>query len=570
MAPKRARTAAASASPSSSSQSNTAAPKLTLSGGAPHHSSLVALWRDERLTDFAVCAEGVEFKAHRVALASCSGYFLNLFESGMRDAADATHALEGISPAVLRVLLAFVYEGKCEIDEGLLTEVLEASARLVVDALKEACAHAIGARLAPSNALNVWRLADTFTLPALEKAAVEAALRGFEELPPQLVTGAEVLALVQEDRLVARSEEAIFQWCVRWWEAGERPEAELLAVMKHVRFAAMAEGFVRETVGAWPALGSAEARGMLFNALLPLLGGTKVVPRSGFSPRVIYTMGGEDSDGGKLSTVELYDPQNASWTEVASMTGPRYWHSCVALGGKVYAAGGVGAAGALHTAEVYDPQNDQWQPLANMTTRRCRFGLAAVGGKVYAIGGQQSGVPLESVEAYDPQLGAWALVASMSGKRSYNASVVLDGKIYSMGGTRDGVRLDTAEVYGPQADSWQRVASMPQARARHAATAMGGKIYVTGGCNGQNVGNVSVESVCVYDPQADAWTQLANMIIARRQHASAAVNGKLYVFGGVGVGGKLSTAEVYDPASNSWAQGPSFASARYNLAVVAL
>ena len=60
---KRARTAAASAS-SSSSQPAAAAPKLTLSGGVPHHPSLVALWRDERLSDFAICAEGVEFKAH--------------------------------------------------------------------------------------------------------------------------------------------------------------------------------------------------------------------------------------------------------------------------------------------------------------------------------------------------------------------------------------------------------------------------------------------------------------------------------------------------------------------------
>ena len=79
----------------------------------PHHPALAGLWRDERLTDFALSAEGVEFKAHRVALASSSGYFLNLFESGMRDAADATHALEGISAAVLKALLAFVYEGQC-------------------------------------------------------------------------------------------------------------------------------------------------------------------------------------------------------------------------------------------------------------------------------------------------------------------------------------------------------------------------------------------------------------------------------------------------------------------------
>ena len=80
MAPKRARTAAATrASASSSSQSSDAATtKLTLHGGVPHHPALAGLWRDERLTDFAVSAEGVEFKAHRVALASSSKYFLNL------------------------------------------------------------------------------------------------------------------------------------------------------------------------------------------------------------------------------------------------------------------------------------------------------------------------------------------------------------------------------------------------------------------------------------------------------------------------------------------------------------
>merc|ERR1711938_95029 len=156
MAPKRARTAAASAS-SSSSPADGAAPKLTLHGGVPHHPALAGLWRDERLTDFAVSAEGVEFKAHRVALASSSKYFLNLFESGMRDAADATHALEGIRPKALEVLLAFIYEGKCQVDEGQLTEVLEASARLVVDDLKAACASSRSCRRIRRRARRWWR-----------------------------------------------------------------------------------------------------------------------------------------------------------------------------------------------------------------------------------------------------------------------------------------------------------------------------------------------------------------------------------------------------------------------------
>jgi N-acetylneuraminic acid mutarotase len=569
MAPKRARTAAGSSSASSSSQpANAAATKLTLYGGVPHHPSLAGLWREERLTDFAVCAEGVEFKAHRVALASSSKYFLNLFESGMRDAADATHALEGIRPKALEVLLAFIYEGKCEIDEGLLGEVLEASARLVVDALKEACADAIGARLVPSNALNVWRLADTFTLPALEKAAEEAALRGFEELPAQLATGAEVVALVQEDRLVAKSEEAVFKWCVRWWEARERPEAELLAVMKHVRFAAMAEGFLRETVVPWPALRSAEGLSMVLTAVLPAVGDTKTVPRSGFGPRLIYLVGGHG--GGAISTAELYDPQVASWTQLAGMMESRYAHGCVALDGKLYAVGGIGAAyEALDTAEVYDPQADGWQPLAKMSTARYGLGLAAVVGKVYAIGGSDGSSSLDLVEAYDPQLGAWALVASMSENRRSHASVVLDGKIYAMGGDGGfgGGSLDTVEAYDPQIGSWQQVVSMPRGLAAHAAAAMGGKIYVTGGSYQLE----SVNSVYVYDPQADAWTQLASMSVARQHHASAAVGGKLYVFGGYGAGFvRLGTAEVYDPASDSWAQVSSLTAARSALMAVAL
>ena len=129
--------------------------KITLDGGEAHHSSLAALWRQEKLTDIAVCAEGVEFKAHRAALAASSGYFLSLFDSGMRDATSPTHSIEGLRSPVLEALLAFIYEGWCQVETGLLSEMLDASARLVVDPLKKACAAAIGARLAPSNALNV-------------------------------------------------------------------------------------------------------------------------------------------------------------------------------------------------------------------------------------------------------------------------------------------------------------------------------------------------------------------------------------------------------------------------------
>ena len=120
MAPKRARTAAAAASTSCSSSPAGATTKLTLHGGVPHHPSLAGLWRDERLTDFAVSAEGVEFKAHRVALASSSKYFLNLFESGMRDATSHSIALDDISYPVFMVLLEYLYTDTFEMPDDAL------------------------------------------------------------------------------------------------------------------------------------------------------------------------------------------------------------------------------------------------------------------------------------------------------------------------------------------------------------------------------------------------------------------------------------------------------------------
>jgi len=155
------------------------------------------------------------------------------------------------------------------------------------------------------------------------------------------------------------------------------------------------------------------------------------------------------------------------------------------------------------------------------------------------------------------------------------------------------------EVYDPQVDSWQRVASMPRGLYRHAAAAMDGKIYVTGGETDQDgLGaparagcGASVNSAYVYDPQADAWTQLASMGTARKDHATASVGGKLYVFGGYGPGGagveddeddvddeddeddwhiKLSTAEVYDPASDNWTPVSSLTSKRCSMVAIAL
>ena len=166
----------------------------------------------------------------------------------------------------------------------------------------------------------------------------------------------------------------------------------------------------------------------------------------------------------------------------------------------------------------------------------------------------------------------------MSVARSHHAVAVVDGKIYAIGGwdAADGQYLDSVETYDPQTDSWQQVASMPHARHSHAAAAMGGKIYVSGGDSPGDGGehHETVSTLMVFDPQADTWTQLEDMDKCRADHASAAIGGKLYVFGGyaqvLGGSGRRASVEAYDPISNTWAQVSDLSVARDEFMAVAL
>ena len=82
-----------------------------------------------------------------------------------------------------------------------------------------------------------------------------------------------------------------------------------------------------------------------------------------------------------------------------------------------------------------------------------------------------------------------------------------------------------------------------------------------------------MSTVMVFAPQANTWTELASMGTARNDHTSAAIGGKLYVFGGLSPGDRgerTASVEAYDPISNTWAQVSDLPSARNGLKAVVL
>src|SRR5581483_3959720 len=104
----------------------------------------------------------------------------------------------------------------------------------------------------------------------------------------------------------------------------------------------------------------------------------------------IYILGGANSSGDLLDTVEAYDPRTQSWTVVTSMPTARFNLAAV-LGpdGHIYTLGGANSSGdLLDTVEVYDPTTKSWTTGVSLPTPRS--GLAAVLGPdrhIYALGG---------------------------------------------------------------------------------------------------------------------------------------------------------------------------------------
>ena len=99
--------------------------------------------------------------------------------------------------------------------------------------------------------------------------------------------------------------------------------------------------------------------------------------------------------------------------------------------------------------------------------------------------------------------------------------------------------------------TWSLTLPSPSISYDHAGGAsgvIGGKFYVTGGGTNQ---------LDVYDPATNRWIVKAPMGSPRWQVASAVLNGKLYVIGGIrmnadGSSTTVPTTNVYDPATNTW------------------
>lgn len=309
-----------------------------------------------------------------------------------------------------------------------------------------------------------------------------------------------------------------------------------------------------------------------------------------------------------------------TWTQKADMPFFKNHHSAAASGGKIYLFGG-GADLSACTNEVweYDPISDNFIAKAPMPVALCGAATVEVDGKIYLFGGGTTFVGEVSNAAleYDVVNNSWKTLASMPTARGYaSASNPTGGSIQKLvvfgGGTAYAASiLDTVEYYEPVANTWTSgwvgaltgfargghtaqtyekeififggvagpsspaeetvlifdliggygiVDTMLARRVFHASCAIGDKAFVMGGMDA--MGGPVHASAEMFNMAWENWSTVpvASMLTARRAHAAAAVDKKVYVFGGNNESGVLKSVEVFDPGDLVAASEPFTAS----------
>jgi N-acetylneuraminic acid mutarotase len=273
------------------------------------------------------------------------------------------------------------------------------------------------------------------------------------------------------------------------------------------------------------------------------------------------------------------------WTSLSPMPTERGDHGIAEVNGKIYVIGGRNENGNLNNNEEYDIFTDSWSVKASMPTARRSFSIAVYQNKIYCIGGITGDMNSPELtgltEVYDPIKDTWEVKASIPTARADLCANVVDDAIYLIGGKNFiGVdpyfqEIGLNEVYFPDNDSWIRRSPMFIPVFGYASVVVEGKIFIVGGARlfEEEGSGISVRFNQMYDPEIDAWRNLAVMPNVKSHSGSDVTKGitapiLIYSIGGLDQLGYSETNYAYDIENNNWTIAAPIPSPRANLGVV--
>jgi Galactose oxidase, central domain/Fibronectin type III domain len=284
----------------------------------------------------------------------------------------------------------------------------------------------------------------------------------------------------------------------------------------------------------------------------------------------VLVAGGSGSTG-LLSSTELYDSRTGLWTAIGDLAIARTGHTATLLpDGTVLVAGGHGSTGLAATAELYSPTTRQWTTTGTLTVARTGHTATLLpNDTVLVAGGSGSTGLLTSTELYDPRTGLWTTTGDLTAARtSHTATLLPDGTLLVAGGSGSAGLLTSTELYDSTTGLWTATGALTVARTGHTATPLptplpNGTVLVAGGHGSTGL----LMSAELYNPTTGQWTATGDLTAARTSHIATLLptplpNRAVWIAGGHGSAGPLTSAELYNPTTGQWAATGALTAAR--------
>ena len=158
-------------------------------------------------------------------------------------------------------------------------------------------------------------------------------------------------------------------------------------------------------------------------------------------------------------------PSAASWSAVADYPTKIMDNAAVAVNGRIYSFTGLNGTDLTTKNYVYDQGAQSWSPIADLTQARENPFAVAIGTKVYLAGGWVSpGRPTATWRSTTPPPTRGPPAPRCPRRTRPWAARSSGGKVYVIGGClQDSCGVKDVQVYDPATDTWSAGPSLPMA-----------------------------------------------------------------------------------------------------------
>ncbi|XP_068729758.1 kelch-like protein 12 [Montipora capricornis] len=523
-----------------------------------------ALRRKESFFDVTVSVQDKEFKAHKLMLAAASPFFLSLLVSDMREGKEQfiRIELEEATGSVMEEVLKYIYTGNVAITKETAHDLVAAADYLLLPGLKTLACDFLKENIAIENCIFNYYFADKYQCLELMEESCEFIKSNFSSVMKTedfvKLDIQEVMKWVSSDYVIVGSEEEIFEGIVKWvsHKKSER-ESYFVELLSQVRLKSMSHDFlhnklIKEELVAT----SKETLNFVLRSMEciadPFLEDAAKPPRKCLEryTDVIFVCGGR--------TALCYAPQRDIWYQLPDMFLEHRDHAVIQYRDKVCIFGGHRAGpGKFREIEYFLSSTNCWETIVGSYGQGVCSCLSILDSCIYVLLCNISRCK-DDIILYKLDENVCEAVADPPTIRHGTCLVSDKRHLYLVGGTVNLLSYrgsQTVERFDPILATWEEVAAMNEARYNAFGAAMNGKIYIAGGMSEKEEVCTTLKSCEVYDPSTEEWQVISNLKVCRHAANMVCVEEALYVVGGfkgIRTSSRELSVEVFQLGACEW------------------